>query len=98
MYLPQTPFIPMMEAILLKNLFVINIDEAAGIYRYHAILAEYLKSLFEKQEQTIKYERHQLAATIYENFGDDEECLHHLFEIKAYEKIMAMILKMPQTP
>ncbi|MBU4439981.1 MAG: LuxR C-terminal-related transcriptional regulator [Firmicutes bacterium] len=97
LYLPQTPFIPMMEAILLKNLFVINIDEAAGIYRYHAILAEYLKSLFEKQAQTTKYERHQLAATIYEKIGDQEECLHHLFEIKAYERIMDLILKMPQT-
>lgn len=97
LYLPQTPFIPMMEAILGKNLFVINIDEVAGIYRYHAILAEYLKSLFEKQAEATKYELHQLAATIYENLGDHEECLHHLFEIKAYEKIMALILKMPQT-
>ncbi|AFA49920.1 LuxR C-terminal-related transcriptional regulator [Acetobacterium woodii] len=96
-YLPQTPFIPMMEAILQKNLFVINIDDEAGIYRYHAIMAQYLKSLFEKQDQAIKSEYHLLAATIYDRLGDQEECLYHLFEIKAYEKIMKLILKMPQT-
>jgi len=96
-YLPQTAFIPMMEAILSKNLFVVNIDEEAGIYRYHAIMAEYLKSLFEKQNEAEKREYHIRAAKIYSQLGDHEEALYHLFEIKAYEKIMDLILKMPQT-
>ncbi|SEW14636.1 LuxR C-terminal-related transcriptional regulator [[Clostridium] fimetarium] len=96
-YKPEIDFIPMMEAILQKNLFVINIDEVAGLYRYHAIMAEYLNGIFEKLDQEKKIELHNLAASIYEQLGDFEECLYHLFQIKDYEKIMKLILKMPQT-
>jgi len=96
-YQPEIDFISMMESILQKNLFVINIDEAAGLYRYHAIMSEYLNGIFEKLEQEKKIELHNLAASIYEQLGDYEECLYHLFSMKEYEKIMTLILKMPQT-
>jgi LuxR family maltose regulon positive regulatory protein len=87
----------MLEAILQKNLFVINIDEVAGIYRYHAIMGEYLNGIFEKLEDEKKIELHDYAASIYYELGDYEESLYHLFSIKDYEKIMKLILQMPQT-
>ena len=96
-YKPEIDFIPMMESILQKNLFVINIDEAAGLYRYHAIMAGYLNGIFENLDPEKKIELHNLAASIYEQLGDHEECLYHLFLIKDYDKIMKLILKMPQT-
>ncbi|WP_115028037.1 LuxR C-terminal-related transcriptional regulator [Acetobacterium bakii] len=96
-YNPDIDFIPMMAAILQKNLFVINIDNNAAIYRYHAIMAEYLKSIFEKLEPDKKNEFHHSAASRSCELGDYEESLYHLFSIKDYEKIMNLILKMPQT-
>jgi LuxR family maltose regulon positive regulatory protein len=90
-------FISMIQSILQKNLFVINIDESAGIYRYHAILGEYLKGMFDKLSSDKKMKLHNLAASIYTEIGDYEESLHHLFCNNEYEKIIDLILKMPQT-
>jgi len=97
-YKPEIVFDSMMESILQKNLFVINIDDAEGIiYRYHAIMVEYLNPLFEKQEDKKRKQFHNRAANIYQELGDYEESLHHLFVIEEYEKIMNLILKMPQS-
>jgi LuxR family maltose regulon positive regulatory protein len=96
-YLPDVNFIEMMESILKKNLFVISIDERAEIYRYHAILSEYLSKLFHDMNEDEQIQLHNSAADIYYNVGDYEESLYHLFEIKKYAKIMDQILQMPQT-
>lgn len=96
-YMPEVDFTSMMESILNKNLFVINVDENDGIFRYHAILGEYLSGIFEKLSTEKKSQLHNLAASIYHKAGDDEECLYHLFKIQEYEQIMKLILKMPQT-
>ncbi|HEX3021271.1 MAG TPA: LuxR C-terminal-related transcriptional regulator [Lachnospiraceae bacterium] len=95
-YLPGIEFTSMMESILQRNLFVINIDGEAGVYRYHAILYDYLNGVFDRTVQSGR-ELHQLAAQIYYEVGDEEESLYHLFAIKDYDQIMVQLLKMPQT-
>lgn len=96
-YQPEVNFLAMIESILQKNLFVINIDDVEGVYRYHAILSDYLQGLFDRYSKEKKHKLHDLAADIYSKLGDYEESLHHLFIIKDYEKIMDLILDMPQT-
>ena len=96
-YQSKIDFASMIESILQKNLFVINIDDNLGVYRYHSILSEYLNGIFNKLNDDKKSYLHNLAADIYYELGDYEETLHHLFIIKEYEKIMELILKMPQT-
>jgi LuxR family maltose regulon positive regulatory protein len=95
-YLPGVDFTSMMESILQRNLFVINIDGEAGVYRYHAILYDYLNGVFDRTVQSGR-ELHQLAAQIYYEVGDEEESLYHLFAIQDYHQIMVQLLKMPQT-
>jgi LuxR family transcriptional regulator, maltose regulon positive regulatory protein len=95
-YLPECNFRAIMEAIFQKNLFVISIDDEAGVYRYHAILSEYLNGNFEKLGEESR-RLHILAADIYYKLGDYEESLHHLFAIKEYQIAMTRLLKMPQT-
>lgn len=95
-YLPQVPFQTIMESILKKNLFVIHIDEQAGIYRYHSILSEYLVKTAESLKEEEKIRLHKTAAEIYYKSGDYEESLYHLFIVKAYDKIMEQLLLMPQ--
>lgn len=95
-YLPECDFRTMMESIVQKNLFVISIDETEGVYRYHAILSEYLNGNFEKLGEEKKKLR-ILAADIYHELGDYEESLRHMFAVQEYELIMSRLLKMPQT-
>ncbi|MHB8062239.1 MAG: MalT transcriptional regulator family protein, partial [Ruminiclostridium sp.] len=95
-YLPECNFTAIMESISKKNLFVISIDGEAGVYRYHAILSEYLNCNFEKLGEENR-RLHILAADIYYELGDYEESLHHLFTIKEYKIAMTRLLKMPQT-
>ncbi len=96
-YLPGVNFNEMMESILKKNLFVINIDEQAGVYRYHSILSEYLAKIAEDIKKEEKVKLHLRAAEVYYENGDYEESLYHLFSINDYDKIMEQLLKMPQT-
>jgi LuxR family maltose regulon positive regulatory protein len=96
-YLPEVSFPAMMESILKKNLFVIHIDESAGVYRYHSILSEYLVKMADRLKFKEKEALQRLAADIYYEMGDYEESLYHLFAVKDYGKIMEQLLSMPQT-
>lgn len=96
-YLPDINFNGMMESILKKNLFVINLDEQNRVYRYHSILSEYLVKRVEGLKAEERADLHGRAAEIYAKSGDYEESLYHLFLIKRYDKIMEQLLKMPQT-
>ena len=95
-YIPEYDFNEIMGSILKKNLFVVSIDNEAQVYRYHSIMKDYLISLLEKNQEQ-KDKLHNLAADIYYQLGDYEESLSHLFAVKAYEKIMKLLLNMPQT-
>lgn len=95
-FISQYDFNQIMGAILKKNLFVVSLDEKEKVYRYHSILKDYLAGLLDKDRKQ-KEELHCLAADIYHDLGDFDECLYHLFSINAYEKIMKLLLKMPQT-
>ncbi len=95
-FISQYDFNQIMGAILKKNLFVVSLDEKEKVYRYHSIFKDYLAGLLDKDKKQ-KEELHCLAADIYYDLGDFDECLYHLFSINAYEKIMKLLLKMPQT-
>lgn len=95
-YLPEINFSVMIESILKKNLFVINADEHADVYRYHAILSDYLVKRAEQLKEEERTALHKMAANAYYDIGDYEESLYHLFLIKDYSTIMEQLLQMPQ--
>lgn len=76
-----------------KNLFLINIDETHGIYRYHNIFSEFLILQFEKYNQSTKYNIHLKAAEIFEKLNDFDESMHHLLCIKNYDAAIELIDK-----
>lgn len=94
-YLPEYRFIYMIDSVLAKNLFVIQIDEEKKEYSYHAILRGFLLHRLEQMpdQKTALYQR---AAEVMYELNEDEECVRLLFEIKAYEILMERLLKMPQ--
>lgn len=94
--IPQCNFSEIIGSVLKKNLFVISIDEKERVYRYHSIMKDYLVGLLDKDREQ-KEELHGLAADIYLKLEDYDECLYQLFAMNAYERIMKLLLKMPQT-
>lgn len=95
-YLPGIHFKEIMESIIHKNLFVVNMDTASQVFRFHAIFTDFLNNLFKKRVEN-KYEIRNQAADIYFQNGDYEESLNQLFACENYEKIMTQLLNMPQT-
>ncbi|BBF42742.1 regulatory protein, LuxR [Lachnospiraceae bacterium KM106-2] len=93
-YVPEYPFEKMMQAIVGRNMFVIELDEEKQEYRYHSILQDYLIHLMEEEEGT-KALRIQ-AARVYDEVGDYDECMHQLFAAGEYQTIMKQLLTMPQ--
>lgn len=94
-YMPEYNFTHMMQMILEKNLFVINIDEEKQEYRYHAIMREFLLHKLE-QNNAQKKELCIKSADVFLEIQDYDESMRLLFEAKDYEKIMEKLLVMPQ--
>lgn len=84
--------------LLEKNLFIINLDEEKGLYRYHNILGEFLKLEFEKLNKNIKEEIHLKAAKIFERLRDFDESLEHLLYVKHYKEALKIIEALGENP
>ncbi len=94
-YIPEAHFEHMMQAILEKNLFVIQVDREQKEYRYHAILRDFLLHVMEAHPKQ-KRELCIHAAQVFYERQDYDECVRLLFECKAYEPLMEKLLVMPQ--
>lgn len=86
------------SSLLQRNLLIIIIDEENGLYRYHNILGEYLKSKFAELNKEVRNMYHSKASNIFKELGDFDQCLNHLFLCKDYSSAMKFILELPQTP
>ena len=84
----QARFKEMMETLIRKNLFIICIDEANGVYRYHNILSAYLTQLFSHLPDPRKQIICVKSAKAFEQRGDFEEALRELCAVGDYENVM----------
>ncbi|MEI4800769.1 LuxR C-terminal-related transcriptional regulator [Bacillus sp. FJAT-51639] len=81
-----------------KHLFIINLDEDRGIYRYHAIFQQFLQHSFERLEVETQKKLRLRAAEVYEQCGDFEECIKQLLEMQCYEAALRKIEIHGQNP
>lgn len=81
-----------------KHLFIINLDEERGIYRYHAIFQQFLQHSFEQLEMETQQRLRLRAAEVYERCGDFEECIKQLLEMQCYEAALRKIEIHGQNP
>lgn len=65
----------MVATLVRKNLFIICIDETAGVYRYHNILQDYLAQQFKRLPTAKQQALLCRAALAFEQCGDSEEAL-----------------------
>lgn len=87
-------FEDMIEGLIRKNLFIICIDEAKSVYRYHNILSEYLIEQFEKYTDNLKAELHKKAGDIFLELGDLEEAMNEYYGARDYDAILSVAKKM----
>lgn len=81
-------FDQMMERLIQKNLFVVCMDEGAGIYRYHNILSEYLKQQFSHLPEEHRKALHIKAAGAFKQRGDWEESLKEYCEAEDFDNVI----------
>jgi LuxR family transcriptional regulator, maltose regulon positive regulatory protein len=71
-----------------KNLFIVCIDEAAGIYRYHNILSDFLIRQFSYLPEVQRKTVFKKTAAAFEQRGDLPEALRLLQFSEDYEGVM----------
>lgn len=81
-----------------RNLFVVQIDDGHGVFRYHTIFGEFLKLQFSHLEQEDKKAFHRKAANLFEKFGDYEECMRHWMLAEDYKEALGRIARFEQGP
>lgn len=79
-----------------KNLFLVTIDETAGLYRYHHVFGEFLRYRLSEEGEAI-CGLHAKAAAIYEQRGDQAESVKHYIQARRYPEAMDVIARMPQS-
>ncbi len=88
----------LIDSFMDRNLFIIQIDDEHGIYRYHTIFGEFLKLQFSRLEQEEKREYHRKAALLFEKQGDIEESIRHWLTIEKYREALGLISRFGQGP
>ncbi|WCR28602.1 LuxR C-terminal-related transcriptional regulator [Paenibacillus thiaminolyticus] len=80
-----------------KNLFLVTIDENAGLYRYHHLFREFLRYRLSTEGEGAIHDLHVKAAAIYEQRGDQAESVKHYIQARRYPEAMDVIARMPQS-
>ncbi|GIO75639.1 helix-turn-helix transcriptional regulator [Paenibacillus dendritiformis] len=80
-----------------KNLFLVTLDETAGLYRYHRIFGEFLRYRLSAEGEAAIRDLHAKAAAIYDQQGDQVESVKHYIQARRYPEAMDVIARMPQT-
>lgn len=83
-------FSQMIENLIRKNLLLICLDKANGIYRYHNILADYLLQRFSALPEEKKRAMRRKSARIFEKRGDHTEAMREFCEAGNYTSAMAL--------
>ncbi len=86
--LSQNDFHMMIESLIVKNLFIIILDEEKQIYRYHNILSEFLKQLYEQLPEEEKYKLRNQLGNQLEQRADYEEAIRLYSDNKDFHSMM----------
>jgi LuxR family transcriptional regulator, maltose regulon positive regulatory protein len=75
-----------------RGLFVTNSGPSGRTYRYHLLLADWLRERFQSEEPSSKKRAHFDAACCFERRRDVRAAAHHYVEAGAYENALRLAL------
>lgn len=84
----KSRFDDMIENLMRKNLFLVCLDEKAGVYRYHNILSEYLTGRFKKLPEERQRVLFQKAALAFAARGDLAEAMHEYSQANDWDGVL----------
>ncbi|CAH0121254.1 HTH-type transcriptional regulator MalT [Paenibacillus sp. CECT 9249] len=87
----------LIHGFLEKNMFLVTIDEKAGLYRYHHLFGEFLRQRLAERDGGAKRKLHCKAAAIFERFGDTDESVKHYIQAEQYREALRLICRLQQT-
>ncbi|WP_050637410.1 helix-turn-helix transcriptional regulator [Candidatus Stoquefichus sp. SB1] len=91
---PQIAFQPTIQLLMHHHVLLIQLDETT--YTYHDLIKEYFIKKFEQENKKQKSQYLGRVAQYYENKKDYDECLKYLLWKQDYEKMMELIVLIPQ--
>lgn len=91
---PHIPFGKTIQFLMHHHILLIQLDER--VYTYHDLIKDYFTKKFELYEKDDKANFLMKVASYYENKNEYDECLRYLLWNQNYEKMMDLIVKVPQ--
>ena len=74
-----------------QNLFVIPVDPAKEVYRYHHLMADLLRSRLQREGLSVRRDAHLHAATWFEQVGDLPSAVDHFAQAEEYGRALAVL-------
>ncbi len=74
-----------------QNLFVIPVGPAEGVYRYHHLLADVLRSRLQREGLSVGRDAHFDAATWFEQIGDLRSAVDHFAQAEEYGRAVSLL-------
>ena len=88
----------MINSFIDRNLFIVQIDDEHGIFRYHTIFGEFLKLQFSHLDQEEKKAFFRRSANVFEKLGDYEESIRHWMLAEDFIEALRLIARFEQGP
>ncbi len=74
-----------------QNLFVVPVGPAEGVYRYHHLLADVLRSRLQREGLSVGRDAHFDAATWFEQIGDLRSAVDHFAQAEEYGRAVSLL-------
>lgn len=88
----------LLQQLVQNNLFVVPLDESRTWYRYHRLLAEFLRSRLNSQQPDIVHDLHLRAAAWYESAGILGQAVDHMLEAGEIERAARLMERAARDP
>lgn len=84
----------LLERIISKNLFIVTVDGARGLYRYHHLFQQFLQQQFMKLPKQEQLELHGRAAQFYRSVDDTDASVRYCLLAERYDDALDLIGRM----
>lgn len=91
---PHISFGNTIQFLMHHHILLIQLDE--HVYTYHDLIKDYFTKKFDLKEKDYKSNYLIKVASYYESINEYDECLKYLLWNQDYEKMMNLLVKLPQ--
>lgn len=94
---PDFSFSQTIQLLMHHHMLLVELDAQEGIYTYHDLIKDYLRKKFKLRNQSFQSQFLGEVSDYFENKGQYDECLKYLLMKQDYERMMELIVSIPQS-